>query len=564
VSRLRAFQAKAKADCYAAWQSGAIVVMPVLPTASGKTVIMGDIAHEYPGDGCAIAHRSELVGQIAVALAREGVRHDIIAPKGIIKTIVGAQMDELGRSFYDPRAKWKVASVDTILRRELDPTWVKRVGLVFQDEGHHVLRDNKWGRALSLFPHARVLLPTATPERADGKGLGRHADGLVDTMVIGPGMRWLIDNAYMTDYIIRAPSTKDLDMVGVDISAATGDYVADAMRARVKKSTTIIGDVVGTYLRYAKGQRGVTFAVDVEHATWIAQAFRDAGVPAQVVHAETSEQDRRNYMRAFKAGELLQLVNVDLFGEGVDVPAIQCVSMARPTASYGLYVQQFGRALRLMIHRDLAANWDAYTPAQRLAHIAQSEKPVAMIFDHVGNVITHGGPPDLRSKPWSLDARVKRSRAVDGIPLRACANETCLQPFERIYPACPYCGWEPAPPAAPTRPEHVDGDIVLYTREMLQELFGQKEKVDGPCYVPVHLVGTPAGYAIRNKHAARQEAQAELRAAMQIVLPPTLDERVANRRFFHTYGVDTISAQGLGSPEAQELRQRILDKVRGT
>jgi superfamily II DNA or RNA helicase len=535
--------------------------MTVLPTGAGKTVIMANIAHEYSGYGCAIAHRSELVGQISIALAREGLRHDIMAPKNTVRSIVQAQMERVGRSFYDTRAKWKVASVDTLLRRDLDRNWTRSVGLVMQDEGHHVLKDNKWGRAFSLFENARGLFPTATPIRADGRGLGSHSDGLVDTLIEGPNMRWLIGNGYLTDYRILAPHPSDLDLEGLEISQATGDFKFEQMRTRVKASKTIVGDVVATYLRYARGKRGITFAVDVEHATTIAGAFNAAGVPAQVVHAETPDADRFRYMRQFEAGELLQLVNVDLFGEGVDVPAIEVISMARPTASYSLFTQQFGRSLRLMVSPILAAAWDSYSVAQRLAFIAASDKPYALIIDHVGNIITHHGPPDMRKVPWSLDARSKSTRAVDGIPLRACINPECLQPYERIYPACPYCGQEPPPPKEPTRPEHVDGDIILYTQAMLDELFGAIRKADTlsiPYGASDEIIGRK-----RREHQQVVEAQRQLRAAMFLYLPPSMDQRVANRRFFHTFGVDTLTAQGLRCADADALRQRILEKVTG-
>lgn len=563
MSKLRGFQTSAKHKAYEAWQDPAVkCVLVVMPTGSGKTVLMGDMAREYTGHGCIIAHRSELVSQISVALAREGVRHDIIAAAATIRGIVQLHMRETGRNYYDARAKWKVASVDTLIRRELDPNWLRQVGMVMGDEFHHFLQDNKWGRAIARFPSNPCILGvTATPERADRKGLGRHAHGLVDAMVEGPNMRWMIDNAYLTDYRIIAPTVSDLDLDGIDVSPATGEYNHDQVRRRVKGSRTIIGDIVATYKRHAAGLKGICFAVDVDHATQIAEAFVLDGVAAQVVHAETPDAERFKYMRQLETGELKMLVNVDLFGEGVDVPGIQVVIMARPTASYGLYCQMFGRMLRLMISKELAAAWDSFTVGQRKAHIAASDKPTALLIDHVQNIIHHHGPPDFRKEPWSLDDGKKRGGATDGIPLRACINIDCLQPYERIYPACPYCGQEPPPPKEPTRPEHVDGDMVLYTQEMLDALFGAKEKVDGPCYIPLGVAPIVAG-AIKKNHKERQEAQAALRHVMGLVLPPTLDVRVAQRRFFHTYGIDVLTAQSLNKSDAQELSFKILEGVR--
>lgn len=558
--QLADFQEDTKLKVYGAYAQGARAVMPVLPTGAGKTVLMSKMADEYDGCGCSSAHRAELVGQISMALAKEGMRHDIIAPKATIKNIVKNHIDELGYNYYYPRADWKVASVDTILRRDLPERWLKSVGFYQQDEGHHMLLSNKWGRAYGMFPNAVGMFPTATPDRADGRGLGRHASGVIDALVLGPDMRWLIDNGYLTGYKMLAPHPSDLDMAGVEISALTGDYNLEQMRTRVKASQAIIGDVVRTYLEYCRGMLGITFAVDIEHATWIADAFNKAGIPAVVVHSGTPDADRDDYMRRFKRRELLQLVNVDLFGEGVDVPAVEVVSMARPTASYSLYVQQFGRALRLLISPILRAAWHTYTAAQRLQFIAESAKPVAYVIDHVGNIITHRGPPDWRKKPWSLDDRERKTRAIDGIPLRACANPICLQPFERIHPQCPYCGWTPPPPADRSKPEFVDGDIVMYDEALLAQLFGERNQIDGPCYVPQN-VGPEVAGAIRKRHRSRQEAQTELRRIMALVLPPSVDERIAQRRFYHEFGIDILTAQTLGSTEAENLRQRIIEKV---
>src|SRR5882762_8257373 len=142
-----------------------------------------------------------------------------------------------------------------------------------------MLRDNKWGKVASMFPNARWLGVTATPNRADGRGLGRHADGLFDTMVHAPSMRELIRMGYLTDYrIFTIPS--DVDLTDVPISAG-GDFSPEPLRKAVHRSH-IVGDVVQHYLRIARGKLGVTFAVDVESATQIAAAFNAAGVKAEV------------------------------------------------------------------------------------------------------------------------------------------------------------------------------------------------------------------------------------------------------------------------------------------
>lgn len=559
------YQQDVKAKCYQAYRDGARNVMPVLPTGAGKTVVMGSVAHEYDGYGVSMAHRGHLVGQLSLALAREGLMHDIIAPDAVIRTIVKSHIDEVGRQYYNPRAPWKCASVQTVVRRELPESWTKQVGMIHGDEGHHYLEDNMWGRAVSLFPNAFGMFPTATPCRGDGRGLGRGHGGIVDSMVIGPDMRWMIDNGHLTDYHVYMPLAEDLDMEGVEITAS-GEFNQEKTRKRVKSSTKIVGDVVKCYLEFARGMKGITFAVDIEHAHDICKAYNAAGVPAVVVQDTTPETERRTIMSRFRNGDLMQLVNVDLFGEGVDVPAVQVVSMARPTASFSLYAQQFGRALRLLVSPILRAAWHTYTPEQRKRFIAESEKTRAVIIDHVGNLLTHRGPPDMRQEPWTLEARSKKRGVDDAIPMRACANAKCLQPFLRIYTSCPMCGWTPPEPADRSKPQFVDGDMHLYTPELLRELFIEKHKFDpeSEALIPYGVShNSPVAHRLKSLHAVNKEAQQRLRAVMALYAPPNLDERVAARRFFHTFGIDTLSAQGLTSADANELRQRILAKLTG-
>lgn len=557
MSRARPYQTRLEQAIEAALAAGATCAMPVLATGGGKTIVVADVIRQRAVPTCAMAHRQELVGQISVALAREGIRHGILAPRAVIRSIVAAQMAELGRSYYDPGAPVKVAGVDTLVRMDPADAWFASVRLVVIDEGHHVLLENKWGKAFGMFPNAFGLFPTATPRRADGKGLGRKADGLVDVLIEGPNARELIEEGYLTDYRVWCPTVKDVQVDDAMISESTGDFNNFKLREAVHASKQLVGDVVAHYLRIAPGEPGITFAVDVEEATKIAAAFRAAGVPAEVVSAKTPDDLRRAILRRFKRREVLQLVNVDLFGEGFDVPHCSVVSMARHTNSFSLFAQQFGRVLRVMVDAQYAANWDRYTADERKAIISASIKPRGKVIDHVGN-IERLGLPDRR-QVWTLDRRDRKTRnaPADGIPLRICLAPTCAQPYERVYKACPYCG-TPAPlPAGRGSIEAVDGDLTELDPAMLAALRGDVAKIDGPARIPTHLEGA-AVRAVWNNHRDRQQAQTTLRHAIGTwAAVHDADESVNYRRFYFQFGVDVASAQALGTREAEALRSRI-------
>lgn len=558
---LRDFQQKLLNDIYNAWNLGSLNVMPVAATGSGKTVVLSRALLDEAGASAAIAHRQELVSQISIALARNGVRHRLLGGnKNLIRVISALQVAELGYNYFDANAKTGVGGVDTVIRMSPSDPIFTQSKLIVQDEAHHVLKDNKWGKVAAMFPRARGLYPTATPIRADGKGLGRHADGIIDTMVLAPTMREIINMGYLTDYRIFAPPS-DLDLTHVPVSAS-GEFSPEPLRKAVRASH-ITGDVVQHYLRIAPGKLGVTFAVDVEAATEIAKEFKAAGVPAEVVSAKTPDTLRAQILRRFKNRDILQLVNVDLFGEGFDLPAIEVVSFARPTESFSLYCQQFGRALRLMLSPDALKVHSNLTDQQRLEAIAASSKPVALIIDHVGNVLRHG-LPDAR-RDWSLDRRERKSaKKSDAIPLRVCVNVTCLQPYERIHKVCPYCGHYP-PPADRSAPEYVDGDLLELDPSVLMALRGEIARVDGDAMVPHHLRNTPAEGAIRRNHWERREAQLALRNAIAwwagIESAQGRGESESYRRFYYKYGLDVANAQTLNAQDATVLSQKIINDL---
>lgn len=527
--QLRPFQQDLSLMIDLAWALGQNNVLAVLPTGGGKTVLFSHKIMQEAGPCCAIAHRKELVSQISLALARNGVRHRIIGPAEVARTCTRQHLDEGVGNHIDSQSQVAVAGVDTLIRMDVKDPWFRSVKLVVQDEAHHVLKENKWGNAYSMFPYARHLGVTATPLRADGKGLGAKMDGIFDEMIVGPSMRELINQGYLCDYRIAAPRTSNLDLESVPITAQ-GDYSQRPL-AKAMKQSTIVGDVVGHYLRLAGGKRGVTFAVDVEEAADIAKAYRAAGVPAEVVSAETEASLRTRYVRQLRSGELLQLVNVDLFGEGFDLPAIEVVSFARPTRSYALYAQQFGRVLR-----------------------TAPGKPYGLIIDHVDNVKLHGLPDSPRK--WTLDRRDKRAstNTTSTIAVRVCPNATCALVYERVHRSCPYCGHTPEP-VGRSDPKYVDGDLELLDEETLARMRGIIDI--GPRYHPNPVVQS----VNRVRWDNNQKAQGRLRekmakwGGMRTHLGDTLAQ--AQRRFYLTYGIDVLSAQALTATQADELCERI-------
>lgn len=538
-------QATILAKTRKAWDEGHQNVLLRADTGIGKTVMLSDEVRRRGNlPSCTFAHRQELVGQLSLSLARQGVQHNVIAPEKVVRAISANHVRKVGRSFFVPNAPAAVAGVDTLIRRPVT-AWDRSVRLWTADEAHHVLRANKWGTATERFTHPQCqgLGPTATPQRADGHGLGRHASGLFDVMVEGPPMRWAIDNGYLTPYRIVLPET-DLAKIDIGDVSAGGDWSSQKLRDASVKSR-IVGNVVEEYRKRAAGMLTVVFATDVDTAEEMAANFRAAGVPASSITGEMHDSARWQVIEDFEARRLQVLVAVDIISEGFDLPAVECAIFCRPTMSLALYMQQFGRALRVM-----------------------AGKLEALIIDMAGN-FKNFGPPD-RPRQWTLDGADRKSGTRNYVePTYTCSSDSCAQPYEKWRTECPHCGALPPPPADRSSPMVVAGDLVELDPATLAAMLGDVGRAEmsaAEFAQDLHARRVPLiGHSRQlSHHLAKQAAREPLRAAMELWggarLADGLNDREMQKLFFHRFGVDVITARTLPVAETESLTIKIYEE----
>jgi superfamily II DNA or RNA helicase len=74
--------------------------------------------------------------------------------------------------------------------------------------------------------------------------------------------------------------------------------------------------------------------------------FGDNGLRSVAVHSGTTSSPRAQSLQRLADGQLDVICCVDIFNEGLDLPAVDTVLLLRPTESKILWFQQFGRGLR--------------------------------------------------------------------------------------------------------------------------------------------------------------------------------------------------------------------------
>ena len=549
--QMRPYQTRAIEDVYYQWGIGKQFVVLVMPTGSGKSATLSEIARMERDRGqtlLILAHRQELISQLSETLARNGLMHNMICAQPVKRFATTLQNDVYGRSYYSTSEKRIfVASVQSL--KDADIAYFVNLGdkcTIIQDEYHHATKQSKtWGKALTpiVDAGARGLGVTATPERADGRGLSRETDGYGDVMVLGPTMRELITMSFLSDYKIFCPPV-DLHLENVRISKASGDYDEKELKAEIGKSR-LVGDIVDHYLKIAPGKRGLTFTVGVDTAEEVAAQYRAQGVPAMALSGKNTSKERIDAIKAMTDGKVLQIVNDMIFTEGTDIPSVEVVSFARPTQSYGLYCQMFGRALRTF-----------------------PGKSHAIIIDAVGNVQRHGLPDAYRE--WTLDRRERSAKKDSGAEaLTVCVS--CFQPFPARNSICPHCGERVKAAAEGRSLEQVEGDLTELTPEILAQMRGEADRVmESPDAVKNRFLaaGAPqiAAAGAAKQHRLRMEAQIVLRDVMQRYGDFYMGTlgcglREAQITFWQQFGTDVLSAQALGRADAEALTDRVRDHL---
>jgi superfamily II DNA or RNA helicase len=313
-----------------------------LATGGGKTICLATVIDRAlaMGQTClVVVHREELLAQtIAKVAAITG------QAAGIIKA--GHKPNH--------NSPIQVASIATLVNRlKHYPAF----DVLILDECHHS-NSVTWRKVVEHFSNSLLLGVSATPIRMDGSGFR----GIFDTLISGVSMAELITQGHLSEFKYYAPAN-GLNLSG--LRTRGGDYTRESIEA-ANSAIEVAADCLKAYHDYLWGKQTLIFAVSVAHSKEIAASFSANGVPAAHLDGRDDPSVRSATMEAFRSGAIRVLSNCALFTEGLDVPGIEAVILARPTKSLGLWLQMVGRALRSSpgkdhaIIIDLGENWTRF------------------------------------------------------------------------------------------------------------------------------------------------------------------------------------------------------------
>jgi superfamily II DNA or RNA helicase len=324
---LRDYQQEALEAILSAPVQGHNRVLAAMPTGSGKTIVFASVITCRPGRALVLAHRDELISQAADKIRMVMPGADV----GIVK----AQRNESDAAIV-------VASVQSLSAKRL--ATLGRFETVVVDECHHAPASS-YGRILSVLGAFETtgapltLGVTATPERGDKLALGR----VFQKIVFRRSLVWMIAKGYLSDVrAVQVHLKADFDALQV----RKGDYI-DSEVSDMLSEAHAPEMAARAYLEHAAGRRALIFTPTVALAYEMAEEFRKQGISAEGLDGTTHPDERRAILARLRSGETAAVANCGCLTEGYDEPAVDCIVVAKPTRSRGLYCQMVGRSLRL-------------------------------------------------------------------------------------------------------------------------------------------------------------------------------------------------------------------------
>lgn len=400
--KLRPYQRQALNALYSFWRKQGGNPLIVLPTGSGKSLVMAALCQEllrdYPNLRIGIVtHVRELIKQNFDELMSLWP----LAPAGIFSAGIGRR---------DTR--------DQILFCGIQSVWNKTdlVGLfdiILIDEVHLVSKNSAtmYGAFIAAVraavPDVRIVGLTASPWRLDSGRLDRGKGRIFDKVVFDANVRNLIDQGYLCNLMSKATATAlDVSNVG----QRGGEFIAGELEIAVDQDW-ITQAAVREIIQYSRGRKSwLVFCSGVAHAAHVRDEMVASGIKCETVTGDTPKELRDAHIRNFKLGKLQCLTSVGVLGTGFNHPGVDLIALLRPTQSAGLFLQQVGRGLR-----------------------NAPNKKNCLILDFAGNTSRHG-PIDMITISHSSERRGDGEALVKACP-------QCRSILPLACKTCPDCGY---------------------------------------------------------------------------------------------------------------------------
>lgn len=250
-------------------------------------------------------------------------------------------------SFFNAQRKsWRgqiVFSMVQTLSQDRHLDCMPPVDLLIYDEAHHSASNSYRKltiRAKELNPKTKILGVTATPERADSKGLKDTFSNVADIITIGE----MVQGGYL---VPPRGLVIDIGTQGAlrAVKKTAQDYNMAEVEA-IQNSIVLNKRIIEKWEEEAVSRPTVAFCATIKHAIDVRDSFRDAGYISESISSNTPKKERKAILKSYDHGEIQLLANPMLLTEGWDCQVCSCVMLLRISSHKSTMIQMIGRGLR--------------------------------------------------------------------------------------------------------------------------------------------------------------------------------------------------------------------------
>ncbi len=483
VFQLRDYQQEAVSKVLKHFRKSNESAVIVLPTGSGKSLVIAELARLAKRKILVLTHVKELVEQNHQKYESYGVTAGIYSAGLKLKEtqhqVTFASIQSAARNLDDFNEPYSLIIIDECHRVNLastdlsdkmskDKTKDKVKGVVKNDakdashggskeESQEKVSSNQYQQVIEKLtqvnPEVKLLGLTATPYRL---GMGwiykKHYRGFMRSEEKRPfehciyelPLRYLISRKYLTE-----PNLVDATIEHYDFSSlrasASGDYSPTDVNHLLNKNPRVTQGIIEQVIELGDKRQGImVFAATVEHAKEIF-SYLPAKSSALITGA-TDNTERDKLIKAFKRKEIKYLVNVSVLTTGFDAPHVDMIAILRPTQSVSLYQQIIGRGLRLSDNKkdclviDYTGNdFDLYHPEVGEKKPNSKSQPVQVICPSCEFPNIFWGICD--DDGYLVEHYGRRCQGIVHAPSDEKKTESQCD-YRFVFKECPHCGGE--------------------------------------------------------------------------------------------------------------------------
>jgi DNA repair protein RadD len=398
--QLRDYQKEAVSATIKHFQKTNESAVIVLPTGSGKSLVIAELARLAKRKILVLTHVKELVEQNHQKFESYGLTAGIYSA-GLKKKenqhpVTFASIQSAARNLEDFSHAYSLIIIDECHRvniEKIESTNIEQDSDIQKNDSSLNQYQQIIQQLKTINPDIKLLGLTATPYRL---GMGwiykKHYRGIMRSEDPRPfehciyelPLRYLIKKQFLTPPTLIDATIEHYDFSSLK-STANGEYNSTEVNDLLSKHHRVTRGITEHIVQLASHRQGVMiFAATVDHALEIAHYLPTE--QSAVIIGSTENKERDYLIESFKQKRIKYLVNVSVLTTGFDAPHVDLIAILRPTQSVSLYQQIIGRGLRLSPGKEdclvidyTGNNFDLYQPEVGEKKPNSAAKPVQVM-----------------------------------------------------------------------------------------------------------------------------------------------------------------------------------------